>query len=120
MISRKILTDHQARDAIVNGEFGEDVIASQKHVVIILTQSWCLEWYYLQQSLDFLDHDKYNIAIFELEYDQVAYYRAFLAFKEDVLGNDLIPYLRYYRDGKLVGQTNYVSIQQFLTVLDLT
>lgn len=43
MINRRKITERQAREAIVNGEFGEEVVASQKHVAMhacILKQSW--------------------------------------------------------------------------------
>jgi len=120
MINRRKITERQAREAIANGEFGEEVIASQKHVAIILTQSWCPQWVHLNRSLESLERQhKYEIDIYELEYDKTDYFDDFLQFKENTLRNDLVPYLRYYIDGKLVGETNYVSVNEFLSMFKL-
>lgn len=55
--------------------------------------------------------------IYVLEYDKESWYEEFLAFKEDILGNREVPYIRYYRDGTLVGETNFISSQGFISRL---
>jgi hypothetical protein len=40
-----------------------------------------------------------------------------MRFKEDVLGNDQVPYLRFYRDGKLVRQSNWLPRASFAAIL---
>lgn len=120
MINRRKITEKQTREAIANGEFGKEVVASQKHVAIILTQSWCSQWVHLNRSLESLEQKyEYEIDIYELEYDKVDYFDDFRRFKENTLKNDLIPYIRYYTDGKLVGETNYVSVNEFLSMFNL-
>jgi hypothetical protein len=115
MINRKQITRPQAEEAIEGGEFSTEVIASQKFVAIILTQSWCPEWIYVRRMLDSLPRNDYVMDIYELEYDKEPYFQSFLRFKENVFGNSLIPYIRYYVDGKLVNQSNAVSEKEFLS-----
>jgi hypothetical protein len=57
------------------------------------------------------DHD---ITVFEFVYDRVDFFGEFLRFKEAHFNNDQIPYIRYYRDGKLIGESNYVTSRGFL------
>jgi hypothetical protein len=52
--------------------------------------------------------------VFVLVYDAVDYFDRFRRFKEDVYGNHQVPYVRYYSDGRLVNETNYVSRRRFL------
>jgi hypothetical protein len=40
-----------------------------------------------------------------------------MSFKEDVLGNQQVPYVRFYRDGKLVRQSNWVPRAAFAAML---
>ena len=89
-------------------------------MAIILTQSWCPQWVHLKRSLESLEHQyEYDIDIYELEYDKTDYFDDFLRFKENILENDEIPYIRYYTDGELVGETNYVSVKDFLLMFNL-
>lgn len=101
----KLITKIQALDAITNSEFGNEIIRSAGKVAVILTQSWCPQWHAMKQfSSDFTDAQVYL-----LEYDQTDYFDAFRDFKERVLGNDQIPYVRYYSDGNLIAESNAVS-----------
>ncbi len=119
MINRRRITEKQAREAITKGEFSEELTSSQKHVAIILTQSWCPQWTFLNRSLNTLEKEKYDIDIYELEYDKEDYFNEFLTFKENVLGNDQIPYIRYYINGKLIAESNYVSTKILLSKFNL-
>jgi hypothetical protein len=91
-----------------DGEFGDDVIKAGPRVIVVLTQSWCPQW---EMMLPWLDDAAREVGAtaFYLEYDQESLFEPFMVWKEDVLGNRSVPYLRYYRDGVLVAQTNYVS-----------
>jgi len=35
------------------------------------------------------------------------------------MGQPLIPYLRYYQDGKLINESNYVNEQKFKEILQI-
>lgn len=98
----------QCEQAMRDGEFGDDVIKAGPRVLIVLTQSWCPQWEMMLPWLDDTAREA-GATVFYLEYDQESFFEPFMAWKEDVLGNRNVPYLRYYRDGALVAQTNYVS-----------
>ncbi len=137
MIRRLGITDEQARLAIREGEFPRDVTASSDSVAVILTQGWCPDWRRMDRWLsESLERDgeaqnsgasdsvsfreanghaaaAHDIHIYQLIYDRVAFFDEFRGFKERVLGNYLIPYVRYYRHGEFVGDSNQVSEQEF-------
>jgi len=58
-----------------------------------------------------------NIDIWCFFYDESSIFIQFMEFKENVLGNDDIPYVRYYKDGKFTGDSNAVNEQGFLKKL---
>ncbi|MCX7920541.1 MAG: hypothetical protein N3B21_00745 [Clostridia bacterium] len=112
MINRHELGKKQCLYAIEHGEFSDDVIKSKDKVVVIMTQDWCPQWQNMQSwvyGLDIAD----DIDVYELIYNKVDYRDDFMKLKESKWRNDQIPYLRYYRDGKLFKETNYVSAEKF-------
>jgi hypothetical protein len=113
----KAVTDDQARHAMENGEFPNQIIASAPHVAVVLTQDWCPQWTSMQQWLDkglFASDPGFDLEVYYLIYNRVPYFAQFLSFKERVWRNWLIPYVRYYRNGILTAESNYVSQQEFL------
>jgi len=122
MIRRLELTGEQASFAMRQGEFGEEVRAASHLVAGVLTQDWCGQWAAMDGYLAEMGsrHPELDLTIFLLEYNRADYFQEFLKFKEQVLGNRVIPYVRYYRDGSLVAQSNYVSERQFLSFLQDT
>ena len=101
-----------------HGEFEDSVIAAAPNVAVLLSQDWCsqysaLDWYL--GDLAAHPHPSHPaITVFELLYNKVDYFEAFMRFKETRWRNYEIPYLRYYRGGKLVGESNYVGPERFL------
>ena len=110
----KQIKNDPALTAIRNGEFGEDIIHSAEKVAVILTQSWCPQWYSMQKFVG----DVPDVDVWLLEYDRVDYFDAFREFKETRLGNDQIPYIRYYSGGALVAQSNAVTHELFQLYLE--
>ncbi len=110
------ITEEQAFYAIKNGEFDKDVIASRNNVVVIMTQDWCPQWLHMQTWLyDALNgHD---VGLYELLYNKVSYFNEFREFKETVWKNDEIPYLRFYKAGKLFRDSNYIIRERFHKIL---
>lgn len=105
----KQITKEQALTAIKNGEFDTDIKYSAEKVAVILTQSWCPQWHAMKQfAADFSDAEIYSV-----EYDRTDYFDEFRQFKEKVLGNDQIPYVRYYSGGVLIAESNAVSEATF-------
>lgn len=119
MFERKVLSEAEARSAMESGEFPEAVRTAALQVAVVLTQDWCPQWTSMSRMFDRLERsggsDDLDMVVFELEYNRVPYGGEFMEFKERVLGNDLIPYVRYYRDGKLVDTSNYVTEKEFLS-----
>jgi hypothetical protein len=110
-MNRKQITRDQAFHAIETGEFGADVIASNERVAVLLTQDWCSQFAAMKEWVYTLDR---NFDLHELVYNQVSWFSEFRSFKEGRWKNGQIPYVRYYRDGKLVAESNYVSQEEFL------
>jgi hypothetical protein len=105
----KVITKDQALACVAHKEFGDDIIRSAESVVVILTQSWCPEWLAMQSFLSGFSTSE----VYCLEYDRTDYMDIFRAFKENVFGNDQIPYIRYYRRGILTTVSNAVSEMVF-------
>jgi len=116
MLSRREITLDQAELAMRSGEFDPSVRAAAPRVAVILSQDWCGQWLAMDQYLREMGTrpPAQELVVFHLLYNRCDFFQEFLRFKEDVLGNDAIPYVRYYRDGALVAQSNYVSESQFL------
>ena len=101
------LTDDQVRQMIDSADVPEEVRAASPLVAVVLTQSWCPDWSYLQSIVGQAATD--DLTVFYSEYDREPFFRDLMRFKEDVFGNRLIPYVRYYRDGSFVSDGNVVS-----------
>lgn len=103
------MSPQQARDAVEKGEFGRDIVEAADKVAVVLTQSWCPQWHEMRRFAAGFQ----EAAVFFLEYDKTDFFDEFRGFKEETFGNDEIPYVRYYRSGKLVAQSNAVPEEQF-------
>jgi hypothetical protein len=112
MVTLKAISEGQALDCMKHGEFGKEIIASNSCVAIVLTQGWCPQWSSLQHTIEQLNEPRLDVWMFV--YDHASIFEEFLEFKEGVFGNDEIPYVRYYRGGRLVGESNAVSKQEFV------
>ncbi|MDP4094527.1 MAG: hypothetical protein Q8920_14350 [Bacillota bacterium] len=118
MVNKKNISKEDAMFAVSNGEFSSDVIASANDVVIVMTQDWCPQWKSMNRWIYGLRADK-EIDVYELVYNKTDYKDEFMRFKENSLGNSLIPYFRYYKDGKLAADFNYVDQEKFKQILEL-
>lgn len=59
-----------------------------------------------------LDED--NTEVFYLCYNKKSFSREFMRVKETAWKNSHVPYVRYYRDGSLVNESNYAGKTNFL------
>ncbi len=116
-VAAKKLDTARCERAMREGEFGDEVIKAGPRVVVVLTQSWCPQWEMMLPWLDDAAREA-GAVVFYLEYDREPFFEPFMTWKEDVLGNRSVPYLRYYRDGVLVAQTNYVSRAAFVATMN--
>ncbi|HMK49274.1 MAG TPA: hypothetical protein VK435_04420 [Thermodesulfovibrionales bacterium] len=117
-MKRMIVSKQAALKAIETGEFDRDVIASNRKVVVVMTQDWCYEWTNMKKWMDLMN-DIPGLDIYELIYNAVDYFKDFLPLKERTWGNDQIPYLRYYSNGILIHSSNYVGKEDFMKLLEL-
>jgi len=110
------ISKEQAIYAIENGEFDKTVIASTSQVVVVMTQDWCPQWTDLESWVYGIETEE-DIDIYELEYNRVDYFNDFKNFKENHWKNYNVPYLRFYKDGALIKETNYIGRQQFKVII---
>ncbi len=110
------MTSEQALYAVKNGEFSDEIKASYKKVVAVLTQDWCPQWgkmkswiYDLSKELDF--------DLYVFEYNKSDIHNEFMVFKESKWNNDQIPYVRFYKEVNLIEETNYIRKEQFSEIL---
>ncbi len=113
------LTREQCLAAAATGEFGPDVLGAASSVAVVLTQSWCPQWVWMRSYLMTMPV-RADLAVFWVEYDREDFFESFMSFKETVLGNDQVPYVRYYRGGALVRETNFIDKGGFLRILSAT
>ena len=116
MVNKKNISEDQAKYAMLQGDFGDEVTLSNGRVVVLMTQDWCPQWADMKRWIYGVDAAE-GIDVYELIYNQTGYFREFMKFKETVWKNDRIPYLRYYINGKLVKETNYVTKDEFIQII---
>lgn len=108
MIKLIELEDNESLQVMATGEFSQSILNSAPRVIIILTQSWCPDWW--AQKLVFKDKpigERDDLKVYFNEYDTKAYRSEFTGFKERIFGNGLIPYLRFYKNGNFDHDSNY-------------
>lgn len=119
MTIRKPLSEDQARHAVQHRELPADVLGSGPNVAVVLTQGWCPQWTAMNGWLGDLERSgkpkDLDIVVYEFVYDRSPIFDEFREFKESVWGNYQIPYVRYYRDGGLAAESNYVTARRFLS-----
>lgn len=118
MLNRQLLIREQALYAVNNGEFDLDIVTSKPKVVVIMTQDWCPQWTYMRNWVYDVQTQE-DIDVYELIYNKVDYYNEFMSFKESKWKNYEIPYLRFYKDGKLFKESNYLGKQDFQNILEI-
>lgn len=118
MINRMKINEEQVMFVVKNGEFPPDMINSKKNVVVIMTQDWCPQWVNMKSWVYTVETAE-DIDIYEVEYNREIYFNAFMSFKESVWKNYDVPYLRYYKHGELIKESNYVSSTGFMQAIGI-
>jgi len=108
MINRIKLSHDQAQQAISDRDFSADITAASKDVALILTQSWCPQWVFMNMSIKGLKEgpEDIDLTIFTYEYDRSPIFNEFMNFKESVYRNWEVPYVRLYKNGRFIGGSN--------------
>ena len=115
-----IIQDQMARRMIEIGEVPVDIKNSAENVAVVVTQSWCGDWKFMQSWLTDgstigADSDDMAIRVYTYEYDKTAMRTDFMQFKEGVWKNELIPYVRYYKKGSYIGDSNALGKDSFVS-----
>lgn len=117
MLKRSQLSRDDAISAIENGEFPETLLSAGDRVAVVMTQDWCPQWTAMESWISGMEKESESgdedIFIFEFVYNRSDLFDRFLALKEDRWRNRLIPYVRYYMNGILVDESNYISANEF-------
>lgn len=110
------LTREECLALIESGEFGSELVGAADEVAIVLTQSWCPQWAWMRSYLGKLPSGE-DREVFWVEYDREEFFEQLMSFKETAFGNDQVPYVRYYKGGRLVAQSNFIDQGGFLRLL---
>ncbi|RPJ09403.1 MAG: hypothetical protein EHM28_01640 [Spirochaetaceae bacterium] len=115
MLHLNTLTDDDARHAIKHNEFDTGIIAMAKNVLVILSQNWCSQWQYLKSDLEkHITTGEADIHVHIFLYNRSPLFQEFMDFKEKVFVNDQTPYMRFYRDGKLFFESNFLPLESII------
>jgi hypothetical protein len=102
------------------GDIPESLCRISSRVAVVLTQGWCPQWRamdaYLSRLAGRADPSHGDLTVFDLEYDGLSFFPAFLDFKERRYRNFSVPFVLYYRDGNFVEASNYVSETGFFSL----
>lgn len=101
------LKESHLEAAVREGDFPAEIRTAGSHVAVIMTQDWCPQWRQMRGWLTGLKPVP-GAQIFYTEYNRALCFDRFRVHKEKVWQNGQIPYVRYYREGELIGVSNYV------------
>lgn len=110
------ISDDQALNIIEHKEIPAEIITDSSKVAVVLTQDWCPQWLAMRKWLR--SADKEGISVFYLCYNRKPYFNQFMSVKENLWNNHSVPYLRCYKEGKFITETNYIGKKTFFGIFD--
>lgn len=110
----QVLNQTEIDHLLAHQEFSSSVLLSGEKVAVVLTQDWCPQWKDMESYLPGFED---QVKVHYLEYNRHQDFERIMGFKEDVLGNDQVPYLRFYKNGKLIAETNWIPRGTFQALL---
>ncbi|MCX7883004.1 MAG: hypothetical protein N2314_07265 [Brevinematales bacterium] len=115
------LPSEEARYAIAHGEFSQAI--TKGLAAVIMSQDWCPEWLAMQRWLEDWRMKgrpaEKDIDVYVYLYNREREFYEFLEMKEHQWGNVFIPYVRYYCEGRLIAESNYVTPEGFVKRFDI-
>lgn len=108
------LSQSEIEYVIQNGEFSAELLATGC-AAFVLTQDWCPQWTSMARWLPSVEE---KIKVYAFEYNNSPLYEQFMNLKEKQWKNDLIPYVRYYKDGILIAESNYLEKAGFSAIFN--
>ncbi len=119
MMHRSELTEDQIQHTIDTGELPDEVVKAHRFVAVVLTQGWCPQWKSMDTWLAAAEQSSepqgYELSVPCFLYDKSPLFKKFRKFKEKTWGNHHVPYVRYYKDGQLFDETNYLPSREFFS-----
>jgi len=119
MLTLLDLPDDAALAAIDEGEFPESIIG-RGNVAVVMTQNWCPDWFWMRHWLHKLSRSENattpSIRVYVLIYNRKPYFADFMRHKERRFGNGLIPYVRCYKDGRYLRDSNQIRPDAFVSI----
>lgn len=119
-MKRIVLRETDAQELLSARELPKRILRSAPAVAVVLTQSWCPQWRAMDAYLDRWARTEAkddSIHVYHLEYDQLPFFSEFLSWKENTFQNYDIPYVRFYRNGNFLGDSNYIDLLRFQSFL---
>lgn len=118
MLKFKNIEENEIEKIIETKEVTDNIKNEDKNVITIFTQDWCGDWKNLEKELKANENTDIDITVFICIYNKIKLYEEFMSFKENIWGNELIPYLRYYKDGKFLKDTNHLPFQRIRRIFE--
>lgn len=110
MIKFNTVNDSNLRYILDHKNIEDDIIKSSENILVVFTQDWCPNWKNLNDELlNNKETTEIDIDLYTAIYNKSKLFEDFKSFKEDFWLSHLIPYLRYYKNGELLWETNHLS-----------
>lgn len=108
------MSDEEMLETAQTKEMPASLLAKSKNVIAIFTQDWCPDWHRTER--DFKSKEKYSedILVCIAIYNTSKYSEEVMTFKENVWKNGLIPYIRCYKEGKFVRDSNAMAFERIV------
>jgi hypothetical protein len=100
----------QCEETMSSSEVPAEVVTSNTKVAVIFTQSWCVDWLIMRRYLRKVENT--DVSVYYVEYDKEPFYERLRTFKETVFNNWSVPYVRFFRDGGLIGTSNLLYLKR--------
>lgn len=111
------ITKEQALQMISEKAISKELCNNSEFTVFAFTQAWCPQWSAMQSYFNDIISEYSTCTIYTLEYDKEPFFLEFMNFKEKILGNSLVPYMMYYKNGKMVNESNFCMKQDFISLM---
>ncbi len=114
MITFYNMTDAEMLETAEIQEIPKSLLDKSKNVIAIFTQDWCPDWHGLER--DFKKNENYSEDIFVCIaiYNQSTHSEKVMTFKETVWKNGFIPYVRCYKNGEFIKESNAMPFERIV------
>lgn len=114
MITFYNMTDEQMLETVENKELPQSLLSKSKNVIAVFTQDWCPDWHGVEKDLKKNENYSDDIVVYVAIYNTSKHSESIMNFKETVWNNALIPYIRCYKDGVLVKESNAMAFERIV------